>query len=133
MYSYIIPSYTMLLITIVFLILTIFNMRINMDPTITPHDNVNLPSMALKLSFVFGVIEIISIFGGISRSTELSAIIDHTVTMIYSTVRSSRGVLLFVIFFLTKNVLKHVKRVFVNENERNNAQVSTSATQSSRL
>ena len=46
----------------------------------------------------------------VPRSEKSLAIVHHTITMVYTALRSSRGLILFVIFFFAKNVITHVKR-----------------------
>ena len=111
LYLFLLPSYIILFITIVSLVVVLVSIKRDMEPSVSVRRNVSLPVMALKLTLAFGLPEVIGILQP-GRETESLALVDHVATMLHSVVRSARGIVMFVIFFLTKNVLGHVKSRF---------------------
>ena len=86
----------------------IIGIKRSIEPTVASQNNVNLTKMSLKLIFAFGVAEVIGVIQ-ISGTNEEAVLVGQVITILHSVLRSCRGILLFFTFFLTKNVLKHVK------------------------
>ena len=134
LYLYLIPSYISIFISFALLIFIVRNMNRNMAPGISANNNnINLPAMTLKLACAFGLAEIISLIE-VGRENETGAIIDHVLSLLYSSLRCSRGILLFAVLFFSKNVSDHLRdRVRSRTNDATNMTVPTYRTQESSM